>query len=197
MSRAPDPVRYALEQPMTAEPGRIYVYSGGATALIAAVLRKASGQPLDVFANEALFEPLGIADVEWVRYRNGEPVAASGLRLRPRDLLKVGQLVLQEGAWNGRQIVPASIREMTSPQINGEGIFFYGYQWWLGRSLVGGREISWTAALGLGGQRLAVVPELGLVVAMTAGLYASPVQGSVLAQALNRYILPAAMNAKP
>jgi CubicO group peptidase (beta-lactamase class C family) len=191
MSRAPDPIRYVLEQPMTAEPGRFYVYNGGATALVAAILGRVSGQPLDLFAKEALFEPLGITDVEWVRYRTGDPIAASGLRLRPRDLAKIGQLVLQEGVWNGRQIVPAAfMREMTSPKINGEGIFFYGYQWWLGRSLAGGREIPWAAALGLGGQRLAVIPELGLVVAM-AGLYGSPAQGSILPRTLNRYVLPA------
>jgi CubicO group peptidase (beta-lactamase class C family) len=193
MDRAPDPARYALSQPVAAPPGQVYDYSGGCTALIQAILKRATGQPLDALAQNLLFAPLGIKDVDWVRYpATGEPVAASGLRLLPRDFATLGQLVLQHGFWRGKQIVPAAfVAQATAPQINGQGLYFYGYQFWLGRSFVGGREVDWSAAVGLGGQRIFVVPALDLVVVVNAGLYRSPLQASVPLLVLNRYVLAA------
>jgi len=98
-----------------------------------------------------LLEPLGITDVEWTRFPNGDVRGYAGLRLRPRDLAKIGQLVLNRGIWHGRQIIPADwITESTTPQINGKGIFLYGYLWWLGRFLVERREIPWIAGSVMG-----------------------------------------------
>ena len=115
-----------------------------------------------------------------------EPIAASGLRLLPRDFAKIGQLVLADGMWNGNQIVPAEfLVAATSPQINGLGIYFYGYQDWLGRPFVHGDEIDWAAAVGLGGQRIYIVPTLALVVVVNAGLYQSPRQAWVPLSVLN------------
>ncbi|WP_119303416.1 serine hydrolase domain-containing protein [Dongia deserti] len=155
MTDAPDRCRYVLEQPLIRPPGRTYNYNGGATALLAEILCRASGRPIDILARQELFDPLGISDVEWIRYGDGTPVAASGLRMRPRDLLKIGQLVLWKGTWQDGQIVRRSwIEESTAPHINGEGLFFYGYQWWLGRSLVNRQEVKWVSGTGWGGQRL-------------------------------------------
>ncbi len=136
----------------------------------------------------------GITDVEWPRNARGDPIAAGALRLRPRDLAKIGQLVLQHGAWNGTQVVPASwIEAATSPQINVSGFtsFFYGYFFWLGRSLADKREVQWAAAVGLGGQRVFIVPSLDLVVVVNAGLYSSRLQSSVPMTILNQYVLRA------
>ena len=72
------------------------------------LIAEGTGTPLLDYAREKLFQPLGIADIEWILGWNGEPRAASGLRLRPRDLAKIGQLVLNQGNWEGRQIVPRS-----------------------------------------------------------------------------------------
>jgi CubicO group peptidase (beta-lactamase class C family) len=81
------------------------------------VLRKVAEQPLDQFAKEALFEPLGIQDWEWARFPNGDPGTSGSLHLRPRDLAKLGQLVLDGGAWQGRRIVSADwINQMTARQ---------------------------------------------------------------------------------
>lgn len=194
MDRAPDPARFVLEQPVAAPPGQVYDYSGGCTVLIAAILKQATGKSLDALAHDLLFAPLGIKDVDWVRYpATGDPVAASGLRLLPRDFVKLGQLVLAHGAWNGEQIVPAQfVAQATAPQINGQGLYFYGYQFWLGRSFVDGRDIDWSAAVGYGGQRIFIVPALDLVAVVNAGLYRSPLQGSVPLLVLNRHVLPAA-----
>jgi CubicO group peptidase (beta-lactamase class C family) len=190
MTDAPDPYRFVLEQPVEWPAGTAYTYSGGSTALLSAILRRTSGKSLDELARTLLFEPLGITEVGWERYGNGDPIAASGLRLRPRDLVKIGELVLAHGNWHGRQIVPADwIASATSPQINGQGLYFYGYQFWLGRTLVDKRAVDWVAGVGYGGQRLFIVPDLDLVVLVHAGLYQSFLQAYVPLGIFNRYVL--------
>ncbi|HET6159726.1 MAG TPA: serine hydrolase [Dongiaceae bacterium] len=194
MTDAPDQCRYVLEQPLFRPPGRAYNYNGGATMLLTAILCKAVGQPLDVLAQRELFDPLGISNVEWIRYTDGTPIAASGLRMRPRDLLKIGQVVLSGGAWQGRRIVSTSwIEESTGPHINGDGLYFYGYQWWLGRSLINREEVKWICGMGNGGQRLYVIPSRDMVVLAMAGLYDSIMfQGIVGEVVLRRYALQSA-----
>jgi CubicO group peptidase (beta-lactamase class C family) len=190
---AVDPVRYVLEQPMAALPGEFYNYNGGGTTLLAAVLTKSTGHSLVDYAREKLFGPLGITDFEWIDMpASGLPAAASGLRLRPRDTAKLGQLLLADGAWNGKQVLPKGwAAESIKPRINGDGLYFYGYQWWLGRSMLRGRNLLWTAGVGYGGQRLFIQPDLDLVVMVNAGHYASPLQGVIPLAVFNRWVLPA------
>jgi CubicO group peptidase (beta-lactamase class C family) len=171
MHRAADPCRYVLGLPATAPPGEAFFYNTGALTLVSAIMRKATGRPLDEFAREQLFAPMGIAEFEWTRVK-GDSDAGGGLRLRPRDMAKIGQLVLAGGRWNDRQIVSkALIDASTTPRLEATGPYFYGYLWWLGRSLVKEREVHWVAALGRGGQSIRIVPELDLVVVATAGYY--------------------------
>jgi CubicO group peptidase (beta-lactamase class C family) len=172
MDAATDPYRYVLGQKVVAEPGRVWSYSTGATELLGAVLRRATGEALDKLSGKVLFGPLGITDVAWHSDTRGNPIAAGGLRLRPRDLAKIGQLVLQRGAWNGTQIVSASwVDAATSPQVNDPTAPSYGYQFWLDRSVVDKREVDWAVGIGWGGQRLYIAPALDLVVVVNAGLY--------------------------
>jgi CubicO group peptidase (beta-lactamase class C family) len=171
MHMAADQCRYVLGLPSTAPPGQEFFYNTGTLALLSAIMHKATGRPLDEFARENLFEPLGITRVEWKRY-HGDTDAGGGLRTRPRDMAKIGQLVLGGGRWNDRQIVSkAWIDASLAPRLEAIGRYFYGYLWWLGRSLHHGREVHWAAALGRGGQSIRIVPELDLVVAVTAGYY--------------------------
>jgi CubicO group peptidase (beta-lactamase class C family) len=174
MHTASDPCRYVLGLPVKAPAGRDFFYNTGALTLVSAIIRKATGRPLDEFARENLFEPLGITPVEWMRFK-GDSDAGGGLRLRPRDMAKIGQLVLAGGRWNDRQVVSkAWIDASMTPRLEattGSGGFFYGYLWWLGRSLLNGHEVHWAGALGRGGQSIRVVPELDLVVVVTAGYY--------------------------
>ena len=94
------------------------------------------------------------------------------MRLRPRDMAKIGQLVLAGGRWNDGQIVSkAWIEISTAPKLKAIDDQLYGYLWWLGRSRLNGREIHWIGALGRGGQLIRIVPELDLVVVVTAGYY--------------------------
>jgi len=195
MNLAPDAVRYVLEQPMwRSAPGENYNYSGGSAVVLAAILQKVSGgMDITMLSKTLLFDPLGIADFEWAVW-NDRPVIASGLRLRARDLAKIGQLVLDKGRWQGRQIIPETwIAESTAPQINGQSPFFYGYQWWLGRSLLHGSQVDWVAGLGEGSQRLYIIPEFRIVVVLNFGLYGRGLQAYVGPSILNTHVLPAVL----
>ena len=171
VAAVPDPYRLVLEQPMVAEPGKRWRYNNGVAELVGGVVQKATSRPLDQFAREVLFEPLGITDWEWGRMASGDPGASWGLRLRPRDLAKIGQLVLDNGAWHGRQIVSADwIREMTLPRIVTPK-FSYAYLWWRDQSSIDGRSVQWISGSGWGGQCLNIIPDLAMVVVVTAGVY--------------------------
>ncbi len=171
MHMAWDPCRYVLGLAVTAPAGQEFFYNTGALTLISAIIRKATGRPLDEFARATLFEPLGITSAEWTRVR-GDTDAGGGLRLRPRDMAKIGQLVLAGGRWNDRQIVSKGwVETSTTPKIEAPDDQSYGYLWWLGRSLHNGREVHWAGALGRGGQSIRIVPGLDLVVVVTAGYY--------------------------
>jgi CubicO group peptidase (beta-lactamase class C family) len=200
---ASDPYRFVLARPVETTPGTAWNYNSGGVWLLGPILRKVSGQPVEEFAEEALLEPLGIREKVWERFPNGDVITSGGLRLRPRDLAKFGQLVLNGGAWHDRQIVSAGwIKQMIAPQ-SPRGAWFsfarsYGYLWWQGQSLMGDHDIEWVGALGRGGQRLYVVPTLNLVVAVTAGRYTanggSPAPESLAGDtALNSFVLPAAL----
>lgn len=196
----PDPIRYVLSKPIAAPPDTIWVYSGGSTDLLGAIIERVSGKPLNIFARDYLFTPLDIADVEWKSYpRNGKTSAAAGLTLRPRDAAKIGQILLNDGAWNGRQVIPPDwIMKSVVPRFQSRGyfggLFYYGYQWWMGRTLRGDRDVKWIAAMGWGGQRIFIVPELDLVVMVTSGLYGKPREGMGALDTLNDFVIPAVLD---
>jgi CubicO group peptidase (beta-lactamase class C family) len=163
---------YVFDRPMAAAAGTQFNYNGGNTAVLAQLLAERVGMPVPEYARKQLLEPLGITDWEWVDDDRGRPLAFAGVRLRPRDLARIGQLVLQHGQWNGRQLVPAEwIAESTRPHIDTGMGLQYGYQWWLGKVAAGSAEYAWIGGIGNGGQRLWIVPGLDLVVVTTAGDY--------------------------
>lgn len=196
MNRSTDPYRFALEQPVWRKPGEKWNYSGGNTQLLAGVLQRTTGKWLDDFAKEVLFKPLGITQFEWMKMpANGEVEAASGLRLRPRDMAKIGELVLDNGMWNGRRIVSESwIQESTLGRIehfDKVDSLRYGYQWWGDEMKIGEQQTSWVTAFGFGGQRIYIVPTFDLVVVITAGLYSDTSQDWVPFDIFDKYVLAA------
>jgi CubicO group peptidase (beta-lactamase class C family) len=195
MERAPDPYRFVLQQRVSVTPGVVFNYSTGVTELLGLLLANSVGQSIDGYARDKLFGPLGITDFDWMKMVNtGQPFAGAGLRLRPRDMAKLGQLLLTDGQWNGTQVVPKGwVAESTKPRIKGYGYYSYGYQWWLGSTLSNSRDPPWTAGFGYGGQRLFVQPDLALVVAVTAGDYVSraSLQGMIPLDILEQHVLPA------
>jgi CubicO group peptidase (beta-lactamase class C family) len=175
MEMAADRYRFVLARPILAEPGSRWTYNGGTTALLAHLIAEGTGRQLHKYAQEKLFAPLGITDTEWVLGSNGEPAAASGLRMRPRDLARIGQLVLQRGHWGERQVVPAAWLDASfEPHVPAEADLAYGYQWWLWprERRAGGSR--WMAGFGNGGQRLTIMPHLDLVLVVMAGNYNQP-----------------------
>lgn len=186
MELAPDRYRYILERPVVEPPGTRWAYCGGATALLGRLIADGTGQSLPEYGQAKLFDPLGISRYEWMAGEDGVASAASGLRLVPHDLLRLGELVLREGVWDGRRLVPADwIRTMLQPRLSTDWDGRYGYQWYV-ESVADHRVV---AAMGNGGQRLYVLPDLDLAVAVTAGNYDDPDQWRTPLALLEQVIL--------
>jgi CubicO group peptidase (beta-lactamase class C family) len=102
-----DPVKTYLTKTRQAPPGTRFNYSGGSTQTLMEALAELEGRPFLDLVRQDLFVPLGIADWSWATGDQGAPLAFAGLRLKPRDMGRIGLLVLGHGVWNGRQVVPA------------------------------------------------------------------------------------------
>ena len=201
MEAAPDRYRYVLEQPIIAAPGERWIYSGGATALIGKIIEKGVGRLIHDYARSILFDPLGLGPTEWRTGRDGETNFASGAAMRPRDLARIGQMLLDGGRAAERdgvkvaQVVPAPWLEASfTPAVRINDRRQYGYQWYLSDAILAGpqgqRHERLIAAMGNGGQRLFVFPGLALVVVTTAGNYNARDQGVPPARILNDVVLP-------
>ena len=165
-----------LDLPMVADPGSSFTYNTAATNAIGQAIEKATGTPLADFANANLFYPMQITDAEWARSPTGLPIGGSGLYLRPRDLAKFGQLYLDNGAWQGQQLISADwIADTVVPRVDLSSWATYsnayGYQWWLAQLPYGFQPVETWVTSGYGGQYLFVVPSLDLVVAFTGHNY--------------------------
>ncbi|MFO1120970.1 MAG: serine hydrolase [Hyphomicrobiales bacterium] len=190
MEAAPDRIGYVLSRPMVEPPGTRWAYCGGATALLGDLIARGSGQDLEAFARDRLFAPMGITDLEWVRGHDGVPVSSSGLRMRPRDLARLGQMVLDGGRMDSLRLVPSNwLAQSFQPRGQIESGLRYGYQWWIGSLAASGKR--WAAAYGNGGQRLIVIPSLGLVVVILAGNYNAPDQWRMPLKLMSRIVIPA------
>ncbi|GGX71069.1 hypothetical protein GCM10007385_45090 [Tateyamaria omphalii] len=174
----PDPVDFVFSKGMLETPGSRWTYNSGLTELTAGVIENLVDEAFPDFARTALFEPLGITDYEWslppAWGPDSFPSASAGLRMRGRDLAKIGSLVLHDGAWKGRQVVPLDwIRTSVSRHVRDtpwghSGVYGYGYFWFPG-TLLSGHDV--IRASGWGGQSIHVLPELGLSVTIFAGNY--------------------------
>jgi CubicO group peptidase (beta-lactamase class C family) len=177
MINSPNPVEYVLSQPLEFAPGQVWKYNGGTTQLLAAIIEKTTGKKIDQFAKEYLFQPLGITSFEWVKYPGTDlPAAASGLRLRSRDLLKFGLLYNNNGMWKDKQLVPAKwIEESFQPHVErlegGRNAGAYGYQFWLWSDTIKNTPTPIVACVGNGDQRIFFDKTHNLLVVITAGNY--------------------------
>jgi CubicO group peptidase (beta-lactamase class C family) len=179
-------VRYVLDKDMEDVPGGHFHYSTGTSQLLAGALKRTTGKsPLD-FAREHLFEPMGLDRVVWESGKDGINYGGVGLKLTPREMAMLGQLCLQQGRWNGQQLVPLQwIETSTSGQIlfdKDDGP--YGYHWWI-------RPYGYSAQ-GYGGQYIYVLPESNSVVVFTAkNNTPTHIRPEVVENMLKAFILPA------
>ncbi len=172
---APDWVAMTLGLPVVGIPGQTYVYNTGGSHVLGVMVAKAAGMPLEEYAQETLFGPLGITPGEWIRSPQEEVSAGSGLELIARDMLKLGYLYLRGGAWDGEQLIePEYAAAATTWQSAGDSTGAwagYGYQWWVTATNAGHPAYF---ALGYGGQHIFVVPALDLVVVAAIDRLLSP-----------------------
>lgn len=177
-----DWLRWVLDWPMRDVPGTRWEYISGNTILLGGIIGAGSGRRMDVFANAELFGPLGTIDAIWARgLPDSLPHAGGGLYTRPREMIKLGQLVLDDGRWRGQQVVSSAwIRRSTTRVQSNAAVwsghtFDYAYGWWLTSSNFG----DVITAAGARGQWIFVVPSARLVVTMTGentdGLWVSGV----------------------
>ncbi len=192
--RSLQPLRFVLEQSMVAEPGTTYEYSGGNTNVLGEAIARATGMGLDDFSDQYLFDPLGIDDYSWIALPfSSEITYASGdLRMRPRDMLKVGQMYLQRGVWNGERIISEEwVDASAESYINVPGWaahWLYSYGWWPQRGRYGEGAF---AASGWGQQTIIVLPEFNMVAVFTGGSYWDP-PPMTWDDMMLRYVLPSA-----
>ncbi len=168
-----------LDLPMTSDPGTVFTYNTAATIAIGQALVNATGIPMEVYADQYLFHPMGIFDALWARSPAGLPIGGSGLYLKIRDQLKFGQLFVNDGVWDGQQLISAAwIADSVTPRVDispwATYSEAYGFQWWLDtfNFRQQGAE-AWVTA-GYGGQYIFCFPDLDLVVAFTGRNYTNP-----------------------
>lgn len=137
--------------------------------LLGRVVERVNGVAIEEFAARHLFAPLGITAADWQRSPLGQAQTGGGLGLRSRDLLKLGQLYADAGRWRGGQIVPAAwVAASVAPRATVDERNEYGYLWWLTSLTVGGRSYATSSMSGSGGNKVYVVPGLGLVAVITS-----------------------------
>lgn len=158
-----DPLRYILEKPLSAHPGERFGYTDADPQIVGYALERRTGFFERTLADRWLFRSLDITDYFWdAGPDDGVTMAAHGLHLRPRDLAKLGELVLEGGTFRGRRVISSDyIRRMTAAQVtsdvndSSEEPFRYGFYWWI----VPGGASAW----GNGGQFVMVVPDRHMV----------------------------------
>ena len=146
---------------MDADPGTKWAYNSGGSQLLSGIIRKATGQFIDEYANAHLFKPIGVKDYHWKKTPTGHPDTEGGLYLSAEDLARIGYLYLHDGTWNGTRVLPRDLgarRDDAPCEKRGTG-WDYGYQWWL--TTRNGADV-W-AGRGFGGQFLFVIPSRDIV----------------------------------
>jgi CubicO group peptidase (beta-lactamase class C family) len=195
---AEDPIAFVLNKALMDDPGTSFNYAGGSQILLGEIIKNATKMNIDEFSGKYLFEPLGIAPYYWAQYANGVIDAAGSIRIKPRDMAKIGVTFLNNGVWNGNRIISEQWVEKSATSFPGNnwmndwddhyGMKGYSYSWWIHTFVRNSKKINMYYAAGWGGQYIMVIPELNTVVVFTGGNYLSYRPPFEI---LKRYILPA------
>jgi len=176
------PVDFLLEKPLTDSPGSVFNYNSAAVHLLGIVLNKATKMTVPAFADQYLFKKIGIEKVQWEQFEESYINGGSGIQLKPEDMGRIGQLMLQKGK-SGTEIIVSEnwIKSMTDPYYtwrNNYGAlrnYTYGKLWWVHDAALSKAYFAW----GFGGQIIYVVPEKNLVIITTTNWIKSSEAGGV------------------
>ncbi|NMP30232.1 serine hydrolase [Thalassotalea sp. M1531] len=191
MNNSIDPIYFLLSRPMTTTPGETFAYSTGVSFGLGRLLEHATGQSVTSFMEQNLFSPLGINNYTYWAL-DGQLHTGSALYLSPRDMAKFGQLFLNEGQWDGQQVISSEWVTESTQRYHDAGDWGYGYQWWNTDFNVNGEQVNSFYADGFGGQYIFVLPSLDAVVVFTGHAYQSSEQAEYRVRSiLENDILPA------
>jgi CubicO group peptidase (beta-lactamase class C family) len=200
-----DWVKFTLDLPIKGFPdwqpkpeqspyGRVWSYCTAGPTTLGPLLESATKQSVSAFAQAVLFKPLGIETVKWQLQPLGGAMTGGGLQLRSRDLLKLGQLYLNNGRWQGRQVISeAWVHRSVSAHANAREDTNYGYLWWLQTFQVDGRAISTYGMYGAGGNKVYVLPAQGVVVVVTTTNFRVTGAGALTDKLFTSLIVPAVL----
>ena len=172
--RKKDWIQFTLDLPMINDPGSVAAYCSMGSILMTEIVSQASGMPIDEFAAKYLFEPLGITNLSWGHTSKKEVISSSKrLYMTPRDMAKIGVLVLNKGRWGDQQIVSEDwIKESTASHAKITNMD-YGYNWWRIPFRLHNLQTTASVATGNGGQYIMIFDEFNMVAVFTGGAYNS------------------------
>jgi CubicO group peptidase (beta-lactamase class C family) len=180
-----DWVKFLLDLPVRGFPGwttkpedspygRSFSYCTAGTVTLGSVLERATKMSVPKFADEYLFSKLGTKHVQWPFTPLGTAMTGGGVSMPSRDLLKLGQLYLNGGIWNGTRIVSEQwIDESVRPHVQVDDETEYGYLWWLKNFEANGKKYTGYMMLGNGGNKVAIFPQLDVVTVITSTNYST------------------------
>lgn len=188
------PIRGYMKVPGETAPkyGRRFSYCTAGAFMMSPILKAATGMSADKYAQQKLFDPLGVQDAQWVYSPLGLPQTGGGLRLASIDLLKIAELYRNDGVWMGTRIVSADwVRASITPHAQIDDHTDYGYFWWLKTFTVKGKPYPAFFMSGNGGNKVVVVPDLKTSVVITSTNYSTRGMHEQTEKILTEYALPA------
>lgn len=201
MYPTPDYIKFVLDLPMDPKKtnGKQWAYFTAGTVLLGDILDKSIPGGLEQYAQQKLFDPLGIEAVEWARTPSNKPFGGGGLKMRALDFAKYGQVYKDNGLWKGKRVLPEewvakTFRHLQNLPANNRG--FYGYLFWNKIYTVNGKEYEVYCGQGNGGNKIYVFKDQPLVIVVTASAYGRAFAHPQVDKIMEQYLLPAVLQSQ-